>query len=104
MGQIIENILEPITRKGKHSLRSIWNAVMYVIKTDIQWRMLPCNFANWQLVYYYFRKWVNNRSLNSFDGNKKIKGVKCHVLVDKKVFLLAIMLTVAHFHDSKVVM
>lgn len=57
--QIIENTLDPIKRKRKHSLRGKWNAIMYVIKTGIQWRMLPCNFAKWQLAYYCFRKWVN---------------------------------------------
>lgn len=28
-------------------------------------------------------RWGNNRSLNSFDGNKKVKGIKRHVVVDK---------------------
>lgn len=42
-----------------------------------------------------------NRSLNSYDGNKKIKGVKRHVVVDKNGFLIAVMVGVAHVHDSK---
>lgn len=46
----------------------------------------------------------NNRSLNSFDGNKKVKGIKRHVIVDKNGFLLAIMVSVAHIHDSKAVL
>ena len=46
-------------------------------------------------------KWGNNRSLNGFDGNKKVKGIKRHVVVDKNGFLLAIMVTVANVHDSK---
>src|SRR5690606_4012566 len=45
----------------------------------------------------------NNRSLNGFDGNKKVKGIKRHVVVDKNGFLLAIMVTVANIHDSKAV-
>lgn len=28
-------------------------------------------------------RWGNNRSLNGIDGNKKVKGVKRHVVVDK---------------------
>lgn len=48
-------------------------------------------------------KWGNNRSLNGFDGNKKVKGIKRHVIVDKNGFLLAIMVTVANVHDSKAV-
>jgi putative transposase len=44
-------------RKRKHSLRSIMNAILYVVKTGCQWRMLPKTFARWELVYYYFREW-----------------------------------------------
>lgn len=46
-------------------------------------------------------RWGNNRALNSYDGNKKVKGIKRHVVVDKNGFLLAIMVGVAHVHDSK---
>lgn len=46
-------------------------------------------------------RWGNNRALNSFDGNKKVKGIKRHVVVDKNGFLIAVMVGVAHIHDSK---
>jgi putative transposase len=46
-------------------------------------------------------RWGLNKSLKSFDGNKKIKGIKRHVIVDKNGFLIAVMATVAHIHDSK---
>ena len=43
----------------------------------------------------------NNRSLNGIDGNKKVKGIKRHTVVDKNGFLLAIMVTVANVSDCK---
>lgn len=46
-------------------------------------------------------RWGNNKSLNGVDGNKKIKGIKRHVVVDKNGFLIAVMVTVANMHDSK---
>lgn len=46
-------------------------------------------------------RWGNNRSLNGIDGNKKIKGVKRHVVVDNNGFLLAVMITIACVHDCK---
>ena len=46
-------------------------------------------------------RWGINRALNSFDGNKKVKGVKRHVVVDKNGFLIVFMVGVAHVHDSK---
>ena len=140
--QFIKNTLELDNRKRKYNLRIIWNAILYLVKTGCQWRMLPNDFPKWQLVYFYYSKWANaedfdlllsklrekvrlkrnqngepslgimdsqtvkwgnNRSLNGFDGNKKVKGIKRHVVVDKNGFLLAIMVTVANIHDSKAV-
>ena len=46
-------------RKRKHSLRDIFNAIFYLLKTGCQWRMLPGCFPKWELVYYYFTKWKN---------------------------------------------
>jgi transposase len=127
-------------RKRKYDLRSIWNAINYIVKTGCQWRLLPTNFPKWQLVYYYYSKWAsmeiydlileklrgkvrvkcnqkenptlgimdsqsvrwgNNRSLNGIDGNKKVKGIKRHVIVDTNGFLIAVMVCVANIHDSK---
>ncbi len=141
--QFIKKSLQLDERKRKHDLRSIWNSIRYLLKTGCQWRMLPKDFAKWQLVYYYYRKWSdleqfdlllsklracvrikmgqnaqaglgildsqsvrwgNNKALNSFDGNKKVKGIKRHVIVDKNGFLVAVMVTVAHIHDSKAVL
>lgn len=48
-------------------------------------------------------RWGNNRSLSGYDGNKKVKGIKRHVVVDKNDFLLAIMVTVASVYDGKAV-
>ncbi|MBI2283370.1 MAG: transposase [Bacteroidetes bacterium] len=43
-------------------------------------------------------RWGNNRSLKSYDGNKKEKNIKRHIVVDKNGILLAVMVTVAHVH------
>jgi hypothetical protein len=48
-------------------------------------------------------RWGNNQALNGYDGNKKVKGIKRHVIVDKNGFLVAVMVTVAQIHDSKAV-
>jgi len=55
--QVIEKMLDPQKRKRKHSLRSIVNALFYIVKTGCQWRMLPRDFAPWNTIYFYFRKW-----------------------------------------------
>lgn len=55
--QVTENILESQHRKRKYSLRDIMNAIMYILKTGCQWRMLPKDFPPHNTVFYYFNKW-----------------------------------------------
>jgi putative transposase len=49
--------IHPDNRQRRHSLRSVWNAIFYIVKTGCQWRMLPGEFPPWQTVYYYYRQW-----------------------------------------------
>jgi putative transposase len=57
--QILEKIVDPTSRKRKDPLKEIMNAMLYLIKTGCQWRMLPKDFPPYNTVYYYFRKWKN---------------------------------------------
>jgi len=40
-----------------HSLRTILNAVFYLLKSGCPWRMLPKEFPPWKTVYDWFRRW-----------------------------------------------
>ncbi len=53
------------------------------------------------IIDYQSVRWGNNRSLNKVEGNKKVKGIKRHVLVDKNGFLTAVMVTIVCVHDNK---
>jgi transposase len=55
--QVIKNYLYDNTRKRKHELRRILDAIFYLLVTGCQWRNLPKDYPKWQLVYYYFSKW-----------------------------------------------
>ena len=44
-------------RSRKYDLRHIMDAILYLVKTGCQWRMLPHDFPNWKIVYYYFSTW-----------------------------------------------
>lgn len=44
-------------RKRATSLRRVCNAILYVVKSGCQWRLLPLQFPCWQTVYYYFQMW-----------------------------------------------
>ena len=57
-------ILEPLIprpkpggRPAKHPRRDIVDAMLYVLRGGIAWRMLPHEFPPWQTVYDYFRLW-----------------------------------------------
>jgi putative transposase len=43
-----------------HDLREIVNAILYVLHTGIQWRLMPHDLPPWSTVYYHFRKWHKN--------------------------------------------
>jgi putative transposase len=45
-----------IFKPKKHCLRTIYNAIQWIVRTGCQWRMLESKYPQWQIVYYYFRK------------------------------------------------
>ena len=42
--------------------RQIMNALLYVIKGGIPWRLVPANFPPWKTVYHIFRQWIRDRT------------------------------------------
>ena len=54
--------MKPYTtgRPRTEDLREIVNAIFYLNKTGCPWRYLPKDFPSYQLVSYYYQKWVNN--------------------------------------------
>lgn len=127
-------------RKRKFGIRKIINAILFICRSGVQWRMLPKDFPGWPLVYYYYRKFIktgiwgkiqrflreqvrmkhgrkkcpsmaiiDSQSIKNsewglpdkgFDGNKKIKGRKRHIMVDTLGILLGIHVTEANVHDG----
>ena len=53
----------PTHKRGRLRTWEMWqilNAILYVVRTGCQWRMLPTNLPPWQTVYGYFRRWKKN--------------------------------------------
>jgi len=38
-------------------MRHVLNAMLYIVVSGVQWRMLPKDYPKWQTVYSYFRRW-----------------------------------------------
>ena len=47
-------------------------------------------------------KWGDNRSLCGIDRNKKVKGIKRHMIVSKNGFLVAVIVTMVYILDRMV--
>ena len=56
---LIKDWLPPPARTGRPrlDLREVINAVLYLVKGGIQWRLMPREFPCWQSVYTHFRRW-----------------------------------------------
>ncbi len=56
----LQEYLPELSTRGAHlrkwELRVIINAILYVVTTGCQWRMLPKDFPPWQSVYYHYSK------------------------------------------------
>jgi len=50
------------TRPRKVDLYDVFCAILYLLKTGCQWRMLPKDFPKWQSVYAYFRIWKDKKN------------------------------------------
>jgi transposase len=51
-------------RPAKYPRREIVNALLYVVRTGCQWRMLPHDLPPWRIVYWYFMQWKRDRTLD----------------------------------------
>jgi len=138
--QVIQQII-PAQRRSKHSPRRMLNAMLFLLRTGLQWRNLPPDFPPWASVYYHFRRWQTNgqwqtllnelvqqerqrqgrvgppqyvvldsqsvktapmiRAAKGFDGFKRIKGRKRHLLVDEAGLPLGLHISRANQGDSK---
>ena len=48
---------KPGGRPRSLDTREVINAILYILVTGCQWRLLPHDYPKWQSVYAYFKKW-----------------------------------------------
>jgi len=58
--ELIRPLLEGVRKRTKPrevDLHEVFNALLYLLKSGCQWRMIPAEFPKWSTVYAYFAKW-----------------------------------------------
>jgi len=49
------------TKPRKIDLYDVFCAVLYLLKSGCQWRMLPSDFPKWSTVYFYYEIWTEQK-------------------------------------------
>ena len=60
----IRGLLESARRRTRPRLVDLYDvfcAVLYLVKTGCQWRMLPSDFPKWRTVHHHFTVWSTTR-------------------------------------------
>jgi putative transposase len=55
--ELIEKTVDD-QRQRWHSLRTIFNAILSINRTGVQWCELTSKYPPWQTVYYHFRQFT----------------------------------------------
>jgi putative transposase len=137
----IKDVIPPAKPGGRPrslDMRQVINAILYILVSGSQWRMVPKDYPNGKRDYSSFRQWrndgtwqrihetlrasvrrrdgrhkhptvgaldsqsvkmANQPGVRGFDGGKKVKGRKRHLLVDTMGLLLAVVGTSADTSD-----
>lgn len=62
----IRRFVNKMHNKEHVNLYDVFMAISYVVITGIQWHMLPDKYPGYTTVYYHFRKWSEDFTLQNF--------------------------------------
>ena len=101
-----ENIKEylPIQRKRKYDLRQVVDSIFWILRIGSQWRNLPEYFPPWNSVYYYFRCWKSDGTLQRLNEglNQKERLRQCKEPTPSMISIDSQSIKVAPFiHQDK---
>jgi transposase len=65
---LVEPLLSTVKPGGRpeaHARREVVNAILYLLRTGCSWRQLPKDFPPWETVYWHFKRWRDDGSLDA---------------------------------------
>jgi transposase len=55
--RVMAELRQAVGRPMVHELRTVLDAVFYVVRNGIEWRAMPADFPPWDAVYAVFHRW-----------------------------------------------
>jgi len=68
--------LLPQSNRGRppiHTRREMLNALLYMVRTGCQWRMLPHDLPPWEAVYAFWRSLIASRALERLNDALRVQ-------------------------------
>jgi transposase len=72
-------LLEPMVPKPKKTgrpptdRRQVIDAILYLVKSGAQWRLLPSDFPRWKTVYHVFRQWKRDKTWEAINDRLRAR-------------------------------
>jgi transposase len=51
-------LMDEAAPQRRHSLREVFNGLRFIVRTGMQWRMMPHDLPPWDIVYQQTRRWM----------------------------------------------
>lgn len=56
----------------EHSLREVFNGLRYIVRTGMQWRMMPNDLPPWHTVYQQMQRWIKAGVFEAMVGDLRM--------------------------------
>ena len=64
---IEEFLVKPPAKTGRPRVdrRRLFDGILWIVRTGAPWRDLPAEFGKWETVYYHFKRWSTDGTLDN---------------------------------------
>ncbi len=52
-------LMDETAPQRRHSLREVFNGLRFIVRTGLQWRLMPHDLPPWDIVYQQTRRWLD---------------------------------------------